>query len=139
MKIKTEWIVAIPVVAFALLAIMIGEPTPTAPAVITHTENLNQSHDNQYMANCTCYTHTGNFTYSGTWPKPNQTLAIRFTSKLIKGLGLKMGDKVYIEEMGTYTVEDRIPDYQQADFDIFFSDHNECVKWGRQNLLVEKL
>jgi len=143
MKIKTEWIVFIPVVAFALLAVMIGEPTPTAPVSITHinVENENQSHETQYIAQATCYVcppycgkmANGKVVHEGA-------IAIRQNSKLIKEMGLHLGDKVFIEDYGTYEVEDIMADWVSADIDIYMDvSKQECLEWGKQSLKIEKL
>lgn len=113
------------------------------PTTIVSEKTINEvnklSSDNQFVVNSTCYTHTGNLTYAGTKPKPNHTIAIRFNSKIIQEMGLKMWDKVYIQDMGTYFVLDRVPDYQKADIDIYFSSKDDCLKWGRKDLVIEKL
>jgi len=95
--------------------------------------------NSQYVLNTTCYVHTGNPTFLGIYPEPNHTVAIRFNSKIVQNMGLEIGDKIWIQDYGTYFVEDRIPDYQSADLDLFMDSLEECQKFGRKNLIVEKL
>jgi 3D (Asp-Asp-Asp) domain-containing protein len=100
--------------------------------------NTNIEHNMQYLSNTTCYVKTGYKTFSGKWPT-EEMIAIRFNSKLIQKMGLKIGDKVFIEGVGIRIVEDRIPNYQCADVDVFMNSLEDCQKFGRRDLLIEKL
>ena len=125
------------VVTFALIVVSI--PVTEPPQVYQDAPGEALEPNGQYMVNATCYVHTGNHTFSGTHPESNRTVAIRFNSHIIQNMDLGMGDRIYIEGMGTYIVEDRIPDYQEADLDIFMANLEECKVWGRQDLIIEKL
>lgn len=106
--------------------------------VLTVNYGIVEKKSLQYLVNATCYVATGYKTYSGKYPT-EEMVAIRFNSAIVKNMGLKIGDKIYIEGMGVKFVEDRLPDYQKADLDIFFLSRGECLGWGRKNLIIEKL
>jgi 3D (Asp-Asp-Asp) domain-containing protein len=91
-----------------------------------------------FTANVTYYVATGYHTFSGKVPT-NKMVAIRFNSKLVKGMGLRIGDKVSLGGLGIFSVEDRIPDYQKADIDVFMDSLDECNKFGRQYLTISKI
>ena len=124
---------------FLVGIIIMASSVPAEDFTITKVEE-EYTGNGQHILNTTCYVATGNLTYSETVPQPNHTVAIRFTSQIVQTMELEMGDQVYIQDYGTYVVEDRIPDYQSADLDLFYGeDLGGCLLFGRRNLIVEKL
>lgn len=143
---KTKELMFVSLMGVLLIGVILMAATPKPELPVQPVEQavkevVIEQHGEAFKAVCSCYTHTGNYTFSGTWPKSMQTLAIRFQSPLVKKLGLKMGDKVWIQEFeNTFIVEDRLPDkWIGRDFDIFMDDHDICVKWGIKILTIEKI
>jgi len=65
-------------------------------------------------------------------------VAIRLNSKVVQNMDLEYGDKIFIEGIGEKYIGDRLPDFNVADIDIFMSVE-ECKKFGRQNVIIEKI
>lgn len=84
----------------------------------------------------TAYSHTGNRTYTGTWPKEGRTIAV-------DPQAIPIGSKVYIKELGGwYVAEDKIPPESVAKgarVDIFMDDENRCWEWGRRDITVKAI
>lgn len=140
-KIKKYWanLLFVAIWGIFLVGVIVMVSQPKVDSELS-TVNLEQVESNsQYFLKTTCYVATGNLTYDETIPQSNHTVAIRFNSKVVQNMGLEIGDRIYIEDYGTYYVEDRIPDYQKADLDIFMDSLEECKQFGRRNLIVERL
>lgn len=80
------------------------------------------------MAETTGYTHTGNRTASGTWPKRG-TLAV--DPRVIP-----LGTKIYIPGYGVGVAEDTGGAVKGNVIDLFFDTRNEAIRWGRRNVTV---
>lgn len=76
----------------------------------------------------TAYTHTGNRTKTGTWPKIG-TIAV--DPKVIP-----LGTKLYVEGYGVGKAEDIGGAIKGNRIDVFLDTEEECVKWGRKKLKV---
>lgn len=76
----------------------------------------------------TAYTHTGNRTKTGTWPKIG-TIAV--DPKVIP-----LGTKLYVEGYGVGKAEDTGGAIKGNRIDVFLDTEEECVKWGRKKLKV---
>jgi uncharacterized protein YabE (DUF348 family) len=76
----------------------------------------------------TAYTHTGNRTATGTWPKVG-TIAV--DPKVIP-----LGTKVYVEGYGFATAEDTGGAIKGNIIDIFLDTRDECLQWGRKNVTI---
>lgn len=76
----------------------------------------------------TAYTHTGNNTASGTYPKEKQTIAT--DPKLIP-----LGTKVEIDGH-TYIAEDTGSAIKSEIIDIFMDSYEDCINWGRQEIEI---
>lgn len=73
----------------------------------------------------TAYTHTGNRTATGTWPKIGTIAADpkRFP----------YGTKVYVPGYGYGRIEDTggFRDEARTVFDLFMDTKSDCIRWGR--------
>ena len=91
---------------------------------IISTEDTTVSDDMTHLGNfrITGYVATGNKTASGTWPSAGRTIAMNNGQR--KELGLSYGDQIYIDGLGTYTLEDSGCAYGRID--IFCNSVSEC-------------
>lgn len=80
---------------------------------------------------CTGYTHTGNMTYSETWPRRG-TVAADISV-------LSIGTKIYIPNYGYGVIEDKGGLIQGNKLDLFFDTEQEAIEWGRRTVTVEIL
>ncbi|MBS7262876.1 MAG: G5 domain-containing protein [Eubacteriales bacterium] len=90
-------------------------------------------------ARSTAYTHTGNNTASGRYPKQGQTVAV--AKKHFKTGIVKKYTRVFVEGYGYAIVEDSGDKYMEAYdgywFDVFLDTEAQCFKWGmRSNVKV---
>ena len=76
----------------------------------------------------TAYTHTGNQTYTGTWPKVG-TVAV--DPKVIP-----LGTRGYIVGYGPVRVEDTGGLIKGDIIDLFMETEAECWRWGRRGVKV---
>ncbi|HYH04796.1 MAG TPA: 3D domain-containing protein [Bacillota bacterium] len=87
----------------------------------------------EMVVQATSYSHTGQKTYSGTWPREGVTIAV-------DNKKIKIGSKVYIYELNNwYLAEDKIPASsvrKGAIIDIFRNDEKSCWAWGRRDVRV---
>ncbi|WP_092471489.1 3D domain-containing protein [Desulfotruncus arcticus] len=84
----------------------------------------------------TAYSHTGNQTFSGTWPSAGRTIAVDPET-------IPIGSTVYIKGIGTRVAEDTIPRVsvnKGVAVDIFMESNEKCLEWGRRKiqLVIEK-
>ena len=76
----------------------------------------------------TAYYATGSPTASGAWPETNVTLAHNT---------LPFGTVLYIEGLGTWTVQDRGPTYLGSEWcDLYLGDYGTCVQFGERTAKV---
>jgi 3D (Asp-Asp-Asp) domain-containing protein len=80
------------------------------------------------MAETTGYTHTGNRTATGTWPKRG-TLAV--DPRVIP-----LGTRIYIPGYGVGVAEDTGGAVKGNVIDLFFETRDEAIRWGRRNVTV---
>lgn len=73
----------------------------------------------------TAYTHTGNRTATGTWPKAYHTVAV--DPRVIP-----LGSWMYIEGYGYARAEDTGGAIRGNIVDVFFDSYYECIQWGRK-------
>jgi 3D (Asp-Asp-Asp) domain-containing protein len=87
----------------------------------------------EMVVESTSYSHTGQRTFSGTWPVEGRTIAV-------DGKVIPIGSKVFIYELNNwYLAEDLIPPSsvrKGAIIDIFRNDEKSCWEWGRRSLRV---
>ena len=97
-----------------------SEETTTTISTTTTTENNNGM---TYIGNfrLTGYVATGNPTASGVYPYVG---GVAMNNSQRKELGIKYGDKIYIEGLGTYTVFDCGCRYNVVD--VFCNTVSEC-------------
>lgn len=81
----------------------------------------------------TAYSWTGYRMFNGEFPYKG-AIAIKLPNKH----GWKIGDKFLIQGR-EFIATDRLPSYQKADVDIYMTSKEEAKKWGRQELIIEKL
>jgi 3D (Asp-Asp-Asp) domain-containing protein len=70
----------------------------------------------------TGYVATGCKTASGTWPEAGRTIAMNATQR--KNLGISFGDKIRIEGLGEYIVEDS--GCKSGVIDVFCNSVSAC-------------
>jgi len=85
------------------------------------------------VVQATAYTHTGERTYSETWPQEGRTIAVDPAT-------IPIGSRVYIREFGRwYVAEDKIPPQsvaKGAKIDIYMDREADCWEWGRRDVRV---
>ncbi|QGG48683.1 3D domain-containing protein [Heliorestis convoluta] len=79
----------------------------------------------------TAYTHTGNRTFSGKWPKVG---LIAVDPRVIP-----MGTKLYVEGYGIAEAADTGGAIKGAMIDVFFDTREECILWGRRQVTIHIL
>lgn len=92
----------------------------------------NVTQGQEMIVQATAYSHTGQQTYTGTWPKEGRTIAVDPET-------IPMGSRVYIEGFGWRVAEDKIPlesVAKGAKVDIFMDNENDCWEWGRRNVRI---
>lgn len=77
----------------------------------------------------TAYTHTGNRTFTGTWPAAGRTVAVDPNV-------IPLGTRVYIEGYGWRVAEDTGGLIKGHKIDLFFDSEIECINFGVQKLRV---
>jgi len=94
------------------------ESTTTVEEVVTEVEN------EVYLGNfrITGYVATGCKTASGTWPAAGRTIAMNKSQ--MNSLGLEYGDQIYVDGLGTYTLEDC--GCKSGRIDVFCNSVKEC-------------
>jgi 3D (Asp-Asp-Asp) domain-containing protein len=77
----------------------------------------------------TAYTHTGNRTKTGTWPKAGRTVAVDHDV-------IPLGSKVWIDGYGWRIAEDTGGVINGNKIDLFLDTEEECWQFGRRELKV---
>ena len=76
----------------------------------------------------TAYASTGYRCANGEYPETGYTIAHN---------SLPFGTKVYIEDVGVRTVEDRGPEWLGSEWcDLYLGDTQSCIQWGDQTKTV---
>ena len=101
--------------------------TKTTTTVVTTEEMTTETTTNPnetYLGNfrITGYVATGSKTASGAWPSAGKTIAMNKTQ--MNNLGLKYGDQIRIDGLGTYTLEDC--GCKSGRIDVFCSSVSAC-------------
>ena len=81
-----------------------------------------------FTSRCTAYTHTGNQTYTGTWPKVG-TLAVDPSV-------IPLGSLIYVDGYGLGRAEDTGYGINGTNIDLFMETYNQCISWGMQQRKV---
>lgn len=81
-----------------------------------------------FTSRCTAYTHTGNQTYTGTWPKVG-TLAVDPSV-------IPLGSLIYVDGYGLGRAEDTGYGINGTNIDLFMETYNQCINWGMQQRKV---
>ncbi|NYE57114.1 3D domain-containing protein [Carboxydothermus ferrireducens] len=76
----------------------------------------------------TAYTHTGNKTCSGTWPK--------YGTVAVDPEVVPLGTKLYIPGYGYGVAEDTGGKIKGNQLDVFFPNREDAVNWGVRRLEV---
>jgi len=76
----------------------------------------------------TAYTHTGNKTYTGTWPSRGQIA--------VDPSRIPLGSRVYVQGYGWATATDTGGLIKGDIIDLFHESEDECWEWGRQKVMV---
>ena len=76
------------------------------------------------VLNVSAYTHSGNPTASGVWPKVGMAAADH----------LPFGTKVYLPDGTVVEITDRFGGNFKDKLDLFRNTEDECWKFGRQRL-----
>mgnify|MGYP001213343203 FL=1 len=82
------------------------------------------------VAEATYYTHTGNLTSRGTYPREGRTIAVDPDI-------IPYGSELIIDGVGGYVAEDCGGDIQGNRIDIFLDSEEACYEAGRRNVNVE--
>ena len=72
----------------------------------------------------TAYTHTGNRTATGIWPKPGIVA--------VDPAVIPLGTKLHIPGYGTAIAHDTGEDIKGYRLDVFFNTYNEAIDYGRK-------
>lgn len=92
------------------------------PIVTIQYDTVPNDYIGQYEL--TFYTHTGNKTSSGVYPKINRTVAVDTSI-------ISYGTVLYIKGYGLYIAEDTGADIKGHRLDIFLDTKEECIQKGR--------
>ncbi|KAB2953017.1 hypothetical protein F9B85_07065 [Heliorestis acidaminivorans] len=79
----------------------------------------------------TAYTHTGNRTASGKWPRVG---LVAVDPRVIP-----LGTKLYIEGYGLAEAADTGGAIKGNIIDVFFDTREECIQWGRRQVVIHIL
>ncbi len=87
------------------------------------------------LGHVTAYTHTGNTTATGTWPRSTRTLDNPGTCAVVPGT-IPYGSLLYVTGYGYCIAEDtggfrNDPD-RWNQIDLFMNTREECIIWGRR-------
>jgi 3D (Asp-Asp-Asp) domain-containing protein len=94
---------------------------------------LSNSLINHGVATVTAYSHTGNRTSSG---KKVYTGCIALSKDIRNKYRLKFGDKIHIQNFGTFIYDDWMPKQWHNRMDIFMNDRNQAKRFGKKRLQV---
>lgn len=86
---------------------------------------------NEYIGefDCTHYTHTGNRTSTGVYPKAGRTVAVDPKK-------IPYGTSLYVEGYGVLIAEDCGGDIKGCRLDVFVDTHQEAIQLGRKKAKV---
>lgn len=83
----------------------------------------------------TAYTHTGNTTATGTWPRSTRTLDNPGSCAVVPGT-IPYGSLLYVTGYGYCIAEDTGAFRHNPDrwnqIDLFMNTYDECITWGRR-------
>lgn len=82
----------------------------------------------EMVMEATAYCHTGNRTYTGTWPKRG-TIAV--DPKVIS-----LGTRLWVEGYGYGVAEDTGGLIKGQVIDVFMESESEAIQWGRRMVKV---
>lgn len=88
-------------------------------------------------ANITAYTlkecyHNKGITSSGEMVRPG----IVAVSRDLEKMGLKLGKRIHIQDVGEFVVKDRTSSRLKKTIDVYMVSHKEALKFGRKNKTV---
>lgn len=83
---------------------------------------------NSQIFEATAYTHTGNPTFSGVYPRIG-TIAV--DPKVIP-----LGSRLWIEGYGYGIAQDTGGLIKGKVIDLFMNERKECIQWGRRKVMV---
>lgn len=109
-------------VCIIALAIFLG--LKKRPVVVIQSDTVPNDYIGQYEL--TFYTHTGNNTSTGVYPKINRTVAVDPSI-------IPYGTVLYIKGHGVFIAEDSGADIKGHRLDIFLDTKEECINKGRVN------
>lgn len=94
-------------------------------------EDVNLATAGTLTVQATGYTHTGNRTATGTWPKRG-TIAV--DPRVIP-----LGTRIYVPGYGYGIAEDTGGAVKGRIIDLFFETREEAIKWGRRTVTIKIL
>lgn len=109
-------------VCIIVLAIFLG--LKNRPVVVIQQDSIPNDYIGEYEL--TFYTHTGNNTSTGVYPKINRTVAVDPSI-------IPYGTVLYIKGHGVFIAEDSGADIKGHRLDIFLDTKEECINKGRVN------
>lgn len=86
------------------------------------------------VATITAYSHTGHKTSSD---KKVYSGCVALSRDIRTKYCLKFGDKIHIENMGTFTYDDWMPKQWHNRIDIFMNNRSDAKKFGKKHLQVK--
>lgn len=122
----------------AVCLVLISFPSPVQSATYPVQLNFKPQIQADFRAireitlQATAYSHTGQKTFTGTWPKEGRTIAVDPET-------IPIGSLVWIQGFGWRIAEDKIPPgsiRKGAKIDIFMDNESRCWEWGRRNVRV---
>lgn len=103
------------------------QPTQQQVATVSRSgENIRYTKEYQMLA--TAYTHTGNPTASGVWP--------RVGVAAVDTNVIPMGTRLYVEGYGYATALDRGGAIKGQRIDLFMDSESQALQWGAQKVKV---
>jgi 3D (Asp-Asp-Asp) domain-containing protein len=86
------------------------------------------------VATITAYSHTGNLTSSD---KKVYTGCVALSKDIRNKYRLKFGDKIHIENLGTFIYDDWMPKQWHNRIDIFMNKKSDAKRFGKKRLQVK--
>ena len=136
MKMNKKWNIFISILLISVLSIVSldvkkrVELKPQTQTIVIEESVIPNEYLGEFVA--TYYTHTGNRTSTGVYPKANRTIAVDPKK-------IPYGTYLYVDGHGVYIAEDCGGDIKGHRLDIFVDTHKEAIQLGRKTVKVWKL
>lgn len=104
------------------------EKGPVNLGVRLYTEPVSRGTERNLIMEATAYTHTGNKTFAGTWPRVG-TIAV--DPKVIP-----LGSAIWVEGYGWGRADDTGGLIRGQIIDVFMETQKDALAWGRRQVRV---